>query len=116
MGLPRTARLRSRPQFTEALAQAPAGTRRHFKLYARPNGLPHARIGIIASKRAAPRAVDRNRAKRLVREVFRLMRARLGGTDVVVQLRRPPARGSATAARTELARMLEELAGRRRPE
>ena len=90
--------------------------RRHFKLYARANGLDHARIGIIASKRAAPRAVDRNRAKRLVREVFRLMRARLGGTDVVVQLRRPPAPAGAAAARAELARMLEELTGRKRPQ
>ena len=39
-----------------------------------PTACTHARIGIIASKRVAPRAVDRNRAKRLVREVFRAMR------------------------------------------
>lgn len=83
-------------------------------LYARPNGLPHARIGIIASKRVAPRAVDRNRAKRLVREVFRAMQARLNGTDIVVQLRRWSPRGSVAAARTELARLLEELAARTR--
>jgi ribonuclease P protein component len=114
--LPRAARLRSRPQFVEALAQAPAGVRRHFKLYARANGLDHARIGIVASKRAAPRAVDRNRAKRLVREVFRLMRARLGGTDVIVQLRRWSPRGSLAPARVELARLLEELAARKRPD
>jgi len=108
--------LRSRPQFTEALAQTPAGVRRHFKLYARPNGLGHPRIGIVASKRAAPRAVDRNRAKRLVREVFRQMQARLGGTDVVVQLRRWSPRGSQVPARVELARLLEELATRKSPE
>jgi len=113
-GLPRSARLRSRPQFTEALAEGAAGLRRHFTVYARPNGLPHARIGIIASKRVAPRAVDRNRAKRLVREVFRAMRHRLNGTDVVVQLRRWSPRGSVAAARTDLVRLLEELAARAR--
>jgi len=83
--------------------------RRHFLVYARPNGLTHARIGIIASKRVAPRAVDRNRAKRLVREVFRSMCHRLTGTDIVVQLRRWSPRGSVGAARTDLARLLEEL-------
>ena len=112
-GLPRAARLRSRPQFTEALAEGPAGLRRHFTVYARPNGLTHARIGIIASKRVAPRAVDRNRAKRLVREMFRVMRHRLSGTDVVVQLRRWSPRGSVAAARADIARLLDELAARK---
>ncbi len=105
-------RLRSRTQFTEALAEGASGTRRHFLLFAKPNGLDHARIGIIAGKRVAPRAVDRNRAKRLIREVFRSMRLRLPGTDVVIQLRRWTPRGSVAVARTELARLLEELAVR----
>lgn len=107
-------RLRSRPQFTEALAEGAAGLRRHFTVYTRPNGLPHARIGIIASKRVAPRAVDRNRAKRLVREVFRAMQHRLNGTDVVVQLRRWSPRGSIPQARADLARLFDELAARAR--
>jgi ribonuclease P protein component len=107
-------RLRSRTQFTEALAEGASGARRHFLLFAKPNGLDHARIGIIAGKRVAPRAVDRNRAKRLIREVFRSMRLRLRlpGTDVVIQLRRWTPRGSVSAARTELTRLLEELAAR----
>lgn len=104
----------SRSQFTEALAEAPAGLRRHFMVFARPNGLTHARIGIIASKRVAPRAVDRNRAKRLVREMFRTMRHRLSGTDVVVQLRRWSPRGAVAAARADLARLLEDLAAQKR--
>lgn len=79
-------------------------------MFVRPNEGPHARIGIIASKRVAPRAVDRNRAKRLVREAFRKLRHRLGGVDVVVQLRRCPARGLDAAAGAEITRLLEELA------
>lgn len=79
-------------------------------MFARPNDLAQARLGIIASRKAAARAVDRNRAKRLVREVFRAARARLGGVDLVVQLRRCPGRGMEAAARSELARLLAELA------
>jgi ribonuclease P protein component len=80
-------------------------------LFVRPNGGPHARIGIIASKRVAARAVDRNRAKRAVREAFRKVRHRLGGVDVVVRLRRCPERGRDAAA--EIERLLEELAAKR---
>ena len=43
------------------------------------------------------------------------MRHRLNGTDVVVQLRRWSQRGSVAAARTDLVRLLEELAARARP-
>jgi ribonuclease P protein component len=47
------------------------------------------RLGVIASKRTFRRAVDRNRAKRLVREAFRLLRGRYeGDADLVVIARR----------------------------
>jgi ribonuclease P protein component len=110
--LPRSVRLLRREQFTEALATGPAARRRFFTLFVRSNGLSLARIGIIASKRVAPRAVDRNRAKRLVREVFRKMRHRLGGTDLVVELRRCPGRGFNAEAGPEITRLLEEHGAR----
>ena len=37
---------------------------------ARPNGLKHSRLGLAIAKKHAPRAVDRNRIKRLIRESF----------------------------------------------
>lgn len=37
---------------------------------ARPNGLDRSRLGLAISKKHAPRAVDRNRIKRIVRESF----------------------------------------------
>jgi ribonuclease P protein component len=83
-------------------------------LYVRPNDLSQARIGIIASRRVAPRAVDRNRMKRMVREVFRTMAQRPAGVDIVVELRRCPARDARAAARLELSRLLEELVAARR--
>jgi ribonuclease P protein component len=112
--LPRSARVLRREYYQEAIAAGPARTRRHFRVYLRPNGLTQARIGIIASTRAARRAVDRNRFKRMAREAFRQAQHRLGGVDVVIQLRRYPEEGSMAVARSELARLLEELASRSR--
>lgn len=83
-------------------------------MYLRPNGLEAARLGIIASTRAARRAVDRNRFKRMVRETFRQARHGFGGVDVVVQLRRYPEGNAIALARAELSKLLEELASRSR--
>lgn len=46
-----------------------------------------ARLGLLISRRHAPRAVVRNRIKRCIREAFRLEQERLGPMDVLV---RPP--------------------------
>ena len=107
--LPRSARLLRREDYTAALNAGAMRTRRHFTLFTRPNGLAHARIGVIAAKRVAPRAVDRNRAKRLAREVFRRFRHRLGGVDLVVQLRRCPGRNFNLSAAEDLSRLLEDI-------
>ncbi len=47
------------------------------------NGLSHDRLGIIASRRIGG-AVQRNKAKRLIREIFRLNKQSGTGWDVVV--------------------------------
>ncbi|MBL7076499.1 MAG: ribonuclease P protein component [Kiritimatiellae bacterium] len=52
-----------------------------------PSEVP--RVGVVASKRTFRRAVDRARAKRLLREAFRLNRDRLArNTDCVLVARR----------------------------
>jgi len=47
-----------------------------------------------------------------VRETFRKLRHRLGGMDLVVELRRCPGQGFNRAAGAEIARMLEEFGAR----
>jgi ribonuclease P protein component len=89
----------------------PAQKTAHFVLYIRPNELPHARLGVVAAKRFAPRAVTRNTIKRVTRELFRV--AQLPAIDCIVRLARPvnskagPATTSALKAelRTELTRL-----------
>ncbi len=50
-----------------------------------PNSEGVTRIGVIASKRTFRRAVDRSRARRLLREAFRLERPQLKvGYDLIV--------------------------------
>lgn len=53
-------------------------------LYTRPNNLAHARLGVVAAKRLAPRAVTRNMIKRLARELFR--KACLPPVDCIIRL------------------------------
>jgi ribonuclease P protein component len=65
------------------------------------------------TKRLAPRAVDRNRLKRLVREVFRKHAAKMAGVDIVVALRERNARASEGAWLAELRELLDRSAGMR---
>lgn len=59
----------------------------HFVLYTRINQLAHARLGVVAAKRFAPRAVTRNTIKRVTRELFR--QTALPPIDCIVRLSKP---------------------------
>ncbi len=52
-----------------------------------------ARLGLAIAKRVLPRAVDRNRAKRLVRDAFRHQHTDLPALDIVVSVRGRKQRG-----------------------
>ncbi|MBI5437998.1 MAG: ribonuclease P protein component [Nitrosomonadales bacterium] len=64
----------------------------HFKIFFVGNGKKNARLGIIVGKKTLSGAVDRNRAKRIIREAFRQHGIKLLKLDIVVMLRRadPP--------------------------
>ena len=83
---------------------------RNFVLRAQLNACAHARLGIIAGRKVANRAVDRNRARRLIREAFRGALSRLGPYDLTVQLRGDLRTESNARVRAELDKLLEAVA------
>jgi ribonuclease P protein component len=60
----------------------------HLSFYKKVNDLSVSRIGLAVPKKNAKRAVDRNRIKRLIREIFRNTLSEQP-TDIVVKLQIP---------------------------
>ena len=102
-GFPKRCRLTRAREFEQVLRRARHRSGRGpLRIFALANGLSGARLGLVIGKRAVRKAHDRNAVKRMVREAFRLRRARLPAVDVLVQLQGP-------AGRRELRGWLEEL-------
>ena len=78
-------------------------------LYARPNDLGHPRLGIAISRKCSPRAVVRNRIKRIVREAFRVRKQELGGVDLVFLGQPAAARHDAGELRAIVDKLLTEV-------
>ena len=82
-------RLRNRRDFDRVFRHPSVRlTRGPLRLVARPNALGVARLGIVVAKRMIKHAVGRNRAKRVIRESFRLSSG-LPGMDIIVRVVRP---------------------------
>lgn len=62
-------------------------TGEYFKIFFMCNSWENARLGIIAGKKILPHAVDRNRAKRIIRETFRQHDINIRKLDVIVMVR-----------------------------
>lgn len=84
---PRQVRLNHSREFDRVFRTASVRAR-HGALLLRavPNRMHTARLGLVVGKRALPRAHERNRARRVLRETFRRHRAGLPPMDIVVQV------------------------------
>ncbi len=87
LGLPGKRRLKSRSQFDRVFDNDCGSRDKYFAVYARPNNEQGPRLGLVVSRRVSPRAVDRNRIKRQIREDFRQSVAHLDDLDYVVVAR-----------------------------
>lgn len=90
-GFPKRARLLRPAEYRRVFGKACRVSDDAFTMLARHAEGDTARLGMAISKRNVPRAVDRNRIKRIGRESFRHQRPGLPVFDVIL-LARPPAR------------------------
>lgn len=81
LGFPKEARLAKRAEFLRVYEQGRRIEGRFMTVFILPNERGIQRVGITATKKAIGKAHDRNRAKRLLREAFRLSKAELSGIE-----------------------------------
>lgn len=113
-GLPASECLRKRSEFVRVYEQGVRIEGRFMTVFILPNGRAFHRVGFTATKKAIGKAHDRNRAKRLLREAFRLNRTALNsiGTkyDWVLNGRRSLLKVKAESPITEFNRIATTLA------
>lgn len=84
---PRTHRITRPADFRRVFASGCRSSAGPLVLISATNGLAHGRLGLAISKRYVRRAVDRNRFKRLAREMFRTHVDDARERDVVLLVR-----------------------------
>ena len=89
--------------------QAENLTNKFFKIFFVRNGKRNARLGIIASKRILAGAVQRNRIKRAIREVFRQHSIKVQPLDLVVMVRGAEAQASQSEGLKMLLSRIENI-------
>ncbi len=111
--LPKEARLRKPREFRCVYTEGKRFEGRLFTVFVLPTTGAFQRLGITASKKAIGNAVQRNRAKRLLRETFRLSKAELNGLetkfDWVLNARRNLLRVKLEQPLAEFRQMIEKI-------
>ena len=103
-------RLRSKLQFDAIYAGGKRIDDRFFGLRIKPNGLDHPWIGLAVAVKTAGSGVARNRARRLIRESFRLAQHELPAVDIVVAAKIPAREAPAATLRASLAALWQRVA------
>lgn len=112
VGFSRLERVRRRVEYQSIYDRGAKVHGRGMTVFALANQTPTGRLGIAATRKLGG-AVQRNRAKRLIREVFRLNKV-APGFDVVVVPRRDLLNASLAAIEAEFRLTLERCLRRSR--
>jgi ribonuclease P protein component len=111
--LPKRCRLRARAEFQTVYAQGRRYDGRLMAAFLRLNELPEHRLGVTASTKAIGKSVNRNRARRLLREIFRRSGSELGTLqrryDWVINAKRSLLSSSEELRFREFRRILEQV-------
>jgi ribonuclease P protein component len=111
--LPKDARLRKSAEFRAVYEGGRRFDGRLVTAFVLPTRLEQHRLGITASRKMSRLAVKRNRAKRLMREAFRLTGSELAGLrnryDWVFNTRRLIIEEKAEAVAAELRRIIAQV-------
>ena len=114
LGFPKEARLLKRADFLRVYEHGKRFEGRFMTVFILPAGGNRHRAGMTATKKAVGKARDRNRAKRLLRESFRLSRAELEAIainyDWVLNARRSILRGKLEAPLAEFKSIAARIA------
>jgi ribonuclease P protein component len=114
--LPKETRLAKRAEFLRVYDQGQRIEGRYMTVFVMPNGRDVQRVGVTATKKAIGKAHDRNRAKRLLRESFRLSSEELGKVpikyDWVLNARRSLLKVKLDRPLEEFRRIVARIGGR----
>jgi ribonuclease P protein component len=80
--LPKRCRISARAEFQKVYAAGQRYDGRLMAAFLRKNEFGYHRLGLTASTKAVGKSVDRNRARRLLRELFRRSGNELGGLQL----------------------------------
>jgi ribonuclease P protein component len=112
--LPKQSRLSARAEFQKIYALGQRYDGRLMAAFLRKNDLPVHRLGVTASTKAIGKSVDRNRARRLLREVFRRSRSDLNALgqqyDWVINAKRSLLSSNEELRFREFRRIVEQVA------
>ena len=112
--LPKRSRLSARAEFQTVYAEGQRYDGRLMAAFLRRNELGYHRLGLTASTKAVGKSVDRNRARRLLRELFRRSGEELSGLrrryDWVINAKRALLKSNEELRFTEFRRIIEQVA------
>ena len=111
-GLSRRHRFVARGSFGAVLGAARKVRGALAVVHAVPGSAGRSRLGVALTRRLVPSSVERNRVKRVVREVFRRHAVKHAGVDCVVALRAAFVRSQAPALARELGALFDQLCPR----